>query len=555
VYDAATLRFAQFFQQTDWRRLVEQHADEIACRARQRVTPTGGLLEGEIAAEYLEQLIDAVTAEILKHHDAYGSVRWLWYLRRLPDDLFSGHRTTTLGYDRALAEALSWYLPATDESTSPTLVAFAADMAAFRHACRFVAGAKLLSHLHALYRRAGKGAAIEARSHRPFAKEDRALTDAIRTYDDRHHRTNQLDRSGLGLAAAEPDAESLEHNARADASSLFLSIGCRPIWIPVRGPDGSGGLSVVNVRARHALMSTRIETLLHPFAPNLTIRAPYLQAIEPLLLLLMLFPVLSARIPWALSSALQFGYFFARDDVLASLLDDWLSPLGSFLSELAPDIDWSLSYAEWRRRIDAIGPSLWPLRCGGVLRQQFGSTLVDFSTASKSLLQHLELDRTASELANDRALAFELQVQQIVDKSPWRPTPELAVLRGRALRRDGAHITDIDAIGAKGDTLLLVSCKSVIYDREYDKGTYRVVRNVQNTVDAAAISWQQFVSDVRAHGVGDNFDFSGFTRVIGIVCTPFVVYSSAPHTLAFVVDSLRLCSSAAELRDWLAADT
>ncbi|HLQ24782.1 MAG TPA: hypothetical protein VK138_02765, partial [Acidiferrobacterales bacterium] len=65
----------------------------------------------------------------------------------------------------------------------------------------------------------------------------------------------------------------------------------------------------------------------------------------------------------------------------------------------------------------------------------------------------------------------------------------------------------------------------------------------------------EFVTGVRANAVGDNFDFSVFTRIIGIVCTPFVVYSSEPNTLAFVTDDLRFCSSAVELHDWLTSDT
>ena len=210
VRDIATFRFAQFVSQPDWPRLAKQHGEEIARRARRRVTPSGALLEKESAAEYVEQLIDAVSRDILDHHDAYGSVRWLWYLRRLPNELFSGEYRTTLGYDRALAESLSWHLTGKDESIDPRLIAFRVDEATFRHAIRFIAGVKLLSHLHTIYRWAGKGASIEAGAPVPFPKEEPALTDAIHTYDARHDRMNELGRSGLGLAAAEPNAESLK---------------------------------------------------------------------------------------------------------------------------------------------------------------------------------------------------------------------------------------------------------------------------------------------------------------------------------------------------------
>ena len=111
--------------------------------------------------------------------------------------------------------------------------------------------------------------------------------------------------------------------------------------------------------------------------------------------------------------------------------------------------------------------------------------------------------------------------------------------------------TDIDALGSLGSTLLLVSCKSLIYDADYDKGTYRVIRNAQSTVDEAVEYWRSIASDVRLNPVGDNFDFSRFSTVLAIVCTPFVVYSDADGTLAYVDGNLRSCVSAAELDEWL----
>lgn len=549
--DQASLRFAEFANQIDWRRLYDQHVDEIARCAQCRINANSGVLRGEPAGEYLGELINAVTQELLKRHGAYGSVRWLWYLRRLPDVLFAGDYMTTLGYDRALAESLSSFFRGSDKSTDSKLIAFRTDQSAFRHICRYVGGVKFLSHLHGLFRRAGKGATVDVQSRIPYATQDDVTANAIQTYDIRHDRSNKLARAGLGLGPALADAGAMWVEAKAHASALYLTFACTPIWVPVTGPDDRGGFRHMNVYARHALMTTTVESILRPFRFGQPIRAPYVQSIESILILLMMVPVLFAIVPWALSSVVQFGYFFIADNKLQRIMDEWLPSLREFLAALAPEIDWSHSYTEWHARLKAIQPSLWPLKYGGILRDQSIATLVDVTAASNALTHRLELDRADSDFANDRADAFELEVQDCVSRSAWHPNERLASLRGRQLRRGSQNITDIDAIGAIGDTLLLISCKSIIYDGDYDRGSYRVVRNAQSTVDCAVVAWQEFVAGLQANPVGDNFDFSSYGRIIGVVCTPFAVYSSDLRTLAFAVDDLRCCTSIVELQEWL----
>ena len=101
--------------------------------------------------------------------------------------------------------------------------------------------------------------------------------------------------------------------------------------------------------------------------------------------------------------------------------------------------------------------------------------------------------------------------------------------------------------------MLIVSCKSVIYDRNYDQGDFGVTRNTQATVDQAVIELEAIVADLRRQTRGENFDFSQFDEIVGVVCTPFATYSSDDRTLAFARPNLPVSSSMLELRDWLAA--
>jgi len=222
--DEPTRRLAQYALENNYRHLAQSRAEEVAERARKRVPPPANILEGRLAADYLAKLISTLTGDVLDSHRAYGSIRWLWYLRRVPDDLFQGAYTTTLGYDSALAESLSWFLPGEDASMDSKLIAFPINASVFRHVCRFVGGAKLLAHLHAMYRRAGKGAAIDTSTPIPFAQQDHSLNEAIGIYDVRHDRTNEFARTGLGLTGEIPDAAIWEEETKSAASLLFLSI-------------------------------------------------------------------------------------------------------------------------------------------------------------------------------------------------------------------------------------------------------------------------------------------------------------------------------------------
>ncbi|WP_349606893.1 hypothetical protein [Cupriavidus sp. DF5525] len=99
--------------------------------------------------------------------------------------------------------------------------------------------------------------------------------------------------------------------------------------------------------------------------------------------------------------------------------------------------------------------------------------------------------------------------------------------------------------------LLLVSSKSRIYDREYDRDTYRVVENARSRIDEAVAQWDSVVEDLKREPAGDNFDFSAFTEIVGVVCTPFPIYTCSEQSLRFVKEGLRASCSAHELRDWL----
>ena len=550
VIDPAVQKFQDLAASIAWSTLAAQSAYETASRVYARCPPPHCMLDGINAATYLEAVIPLTQADILEQHSGYGPVRWLWYLRRAPDSLFEGAYGTTLGYDRLLAEMLSSQFTAVDASEVAERVAFRADEAAFRHLARYVGRVKLLSQLHILYRRVGKGAILDASRSVLIAHTSEVIERAIQIYDIRHDRSHEFIGSGLGLVSVSPDFEKLVDESAVGEPMAFLSMGCTPSFpAPVTYPDGAGGVFVATVQVRHVMKKLNLARILSPMGDAGGI-PEYLPGIAALIQLLMLVPAICVHVPWAMSSITKQGYVFVGDDRLRDIIDHHLSDTVKQLAPRTPGFSWPADFIQWREALLAVTASVWPLSSGNVLRRFRDNVLIDTTSASQALLHRLELARSPL-IGNLRAQEFELQCQDLIDSTAWAPPPEFKALRGRPLRQGGRLLTDIDAIGVKERTLLIVSCKSIIYDRDYDQGVFRVIRNTQDTIDEAVVAWEGVVAELSRQPLGDNFDFSRFAEIIGVVCTPFAAYSNEERTLAFVKPKLRVSSSMLELRDWL----
>ncbi|MGZ9045042.1 MAG: hypothetical protein ACXW24_11510 [Telluria sp.] len=554
IVDPAVLKLRELSTSLDWQKLAARSAIETAFRVYAKCRPPQVTLAGLDASNYLQEIVLLVQADILVQHNAYGSIRWLWYLRRIPDSLFEGGYGTTLGYDRLLAEMLSSQFTACDTSELAERIAFKVDDAAFRHIVRYVGRVKLLSQLHMLYRRVGKGAVLDTSGPIFKAHTSDSIERAIKIYDVRHDSAQEFSGAGLGLIPVALDAEQIVDESIGGEPIAILSMACTPSFAaPTTFPDGAGGLAIATVQVSYLPQKLRVARILSPIGDEAGI-PDYLPGISALIQLLMLVPAICAHVPWALSSIIQQGYVFVGEERLRDILNYHLPEIVEQLAPLTPEFAWPKDFNCWHESLLALAASLWPLSSGNVLRRYRNNLLIDTSSASQALLHRLELTRSPL-LGNLRAMQFELQCQALIDGTSWEPPPQVRELRGRPLRQSGRALTDIDAIGVKERTLLVVSCKSIIYDRDYDRGVFPVIRNTQGTIDTAVIAWDAVVAELIRQPIGDNYDFSEFDEIIGVVCTPFVAYSNTERTLAFVKPKLRASSSIFELKDWLTSDS
>ena len=126
----------------------------------------------------------------------------------------------------------------------------------------------------------------------------------------------------------------------------------------------------------------------------------------------------------------------------------------------------------------------------------------------------------------------------------------LKILRRRVLRYQGKRVTDIDAIGAKGNKLLVVSCKSLLY-AEYEIADYKILRNASEALQKAVMEWKRFCEFFKENPVGDNYDFTAYEDIVGLVCTPGVIYTSLGPATEMCKEGLYTAVSISELRTWL----
>jgi hypothetical protein len=272
--------------------------------------------------------------------------------------------------------------------------------------------------------------------------------------------------------------------------------------------------------------------------------------------LLSVAPSIVGGLRYGLMSLMQFGYFVIADEALRRSLTELLPEVTEKLRSVFPGQPVPVSADVLIKSLENTNGSLWPLRPGPIIRRNEDRLWVDMYTANMLLDVLLEFPRTPGDaIANARADHFEDSVQRIIDASRWKPSVKDRQLLRRELRAEGKSISDVDALGTWQSTILLVSCKSVIYSGAYDTGDHQTVRNASATVQAGLIRWSEVVAMLRNRPVGDNYDVSKFDRFVPVLCTPFPVYVASGAAAQEVRPGLPAVVSLDELSSWLEKDS
>lgn len=552
LMDEDMLEIAEFCSDQADRTLKSVTRDletEVSLRCARPELDTEGKCDALAVLPYLHCVRGVLEQMLHEEGCRFSKARWLWMLRRLPDSLFEGKVSTTRPYDATLATAASG-LFGSDKSESPYTdaggtVRFKVDGSTLPRLLRFAMIARWLSQSHVLLRYCGKGVRFyfPPNSRIPDAAPTEEEKKNIRQYDARvASATSFLTTSGTVISS--PSALS---------ESAFLMVHFSNVeWVKV--PARAEGKDIeANVLKR---FMPETESLAQLERLNQDARLSGLawwgtHSARLLALARGAFVLMGGQAN-GLASALRFGYQFVSEESYVNALGSIWAELTEDVRQIIPGAILPISAEEHLAELCAIQPTLWPLSPGPVIRRAGDALWVDLVASTAILQASLEFPRGDGDAANARADHFEDTTQEVINNTPWVPSPELAKVRRLTVKRsDGRELTDLDAVGEKDDCLLLVSCKSVIYSRAYDIGEFNVVRNMRTMLEEAAKYWNGVVDYLRTNPKGSNYDFSKYKLIIPVVCTPHVAYLTDPFALRFVAPKLRAACSLDELKTWL----
>lgn len=519
-------------------------------------------ISGAEACDYCAECIRLLEGLVAPHIESYSALRWLYYLRRLPHSIYSGSVGSTGPNKRALAEAYCAQSSAVGHArlTKHGIFEFPVDDSTLRHLSRFIAFVDVIYDFQVAYRYAGKGSHFKFNISKPWAALPESLPDsqidlAVGLYDERNDVYNDplaalLAKAGTGHSECS-EAFSILLWMYSEESNLDAAhVLPRNVYPEFFAAAGSGTHVRIGFGPARVDLGEVFRLFRDPVYANEELSE---RAVLSLVVAIFAEKILSAK-PLATLGAATTGYFIVAPDQWDEYANNYYREVIDVLQTHYPQCRVPASFNEFVERAKAIAPVAWPISPGSPIKSSPDYWAIDVWSASSTFMADFQISKRQGEIANRRADQFEDIVQSVIDSSLWKPSPTALTIRRRTLRLAGKSITDIDAIGESNGTLLLVSCKSIPYTQAYDRGDYRDVRNAESTVSDAIRYWADIMVLLRSNLVGDNWDLSGYRQIVGIVCTPFVVFTTNAQALAEAMPKLHSVCSLSELRQWLKKD-
>lgn len=545
-----------------------QDAESAVLEALLAAHPPGAVglgssaLEGAEACEYLERCLDWLAAEARQACTAASAARWFYVLRRLARYRLAGRRQGRWITNQFTAEVLSATAGETERASAFTAgrSGFDIGQTPVPELQWLLACSKRHAWLAALYRWCAKGASLRLSADGTAGQGFEVagtpeLSEAIALYDDRTDTQGgdlswqtqsgvRLIRDPEGpheaLICAFPYSQSgpivLDQEQFADVLPHFRKVLGAPPTVtriefePRFMPETIGVAAIREFVSRVPMYewdTTALAALL------VCLRAAFIRG----------------RI--GLVDTMLRGYLLFTEGGLAESVEKGLRDLRPLL----PDMMGSVQVPDVLHWLESTSGSAWPRQPGPMVRRSHEGVYLDIAAATARLRDELTIPgRGGGRLPNLRGGLFEQNVQEVMDSSPWSPGQTLKVLRGRSLRLRGKTITDLDAVAEHDGALLAISAKSVPYHADYDRGDYRLVRNLADRCDTFVEEWTARMAALRADSIGDNYDLSQYREVIGVVCLPFVPFCRIGPATQFAAPGLRAVCSLAELAEWTRTD-
>lgn len=466
-----------------------------------------------------------------------SSAEWLFFLRRAPW-LFAGHEPLGSGYLISIAESISArsQTESKDSEAALPLVAYAIEPALIGSLHRLDGVSYLLGNVQNVLRCAGKGSTIKARiTGFPVPLPDPKLDEMTALWDKR------MRESGFGFLS---QAGQYSHKLHAVPDPTDPDV----VPLTTRSSKGRFGLSPLPMGA--------LPSLTDPGLPaDLRFPTDVLDLIAFLISANLFRLVKGDDTTKQIEQFGQSGLRFVLREQVRTELALAIEMLRTHrLGRCIPEgLDLGTP-DEILSRLTLGEVKVWPPSMGPAVREAADDVLVEDLWAAthrleKALARPAEM--AGGPYANAWSAHFESVIQGATDATAWKASPAIAAFRGRHLRISGQRIGEIDAIGEQSGRLLLLSCKCIPFSEEWSRGEHSAVRNVASSVDEAVTTWADMVDKVRTTPHGDNYDFSAFSELIGVVVLPSLPWTANEGSVADVVPGLRAAVNAYELDRWM----
>jgi hypothetical protein len=526
-------------------------ASEVLRRALRRLplahpAQGTGSLRGEAAWEAAAGFHNALLETTMRLVNDLSSGEWLWYLRRWGDPFEINALSTTGPYCQRLAETITGRSrargPALPRSESVLL-----DLGdtRIRKICRLRDAVILLYETHSLLRWAGKNSEITFRVRsRPAWTPSQELKDSVALYDARWSEGGGSPLAGAALH--EPVRLTDKANLRTSIPITFRLPKTASIPLP---PENVKGFTSVYGQYIFALFD--LARIPHLMDESLSIDERWPNGLAEVIALLMTCLDESFLLDGIINFTSR-GYRVTRYPDLQSQLQASVDFLSSGGHPLIPSRVVPTDAARVTQYLLSYQGSTWPPRPGAPLRRLDSQDrlCVDLLSAGELLFDLIRRPPLQGADAVTWSTYMEQHTQKMIDASAISSPPDVRALRGRTLRRRGNAITDVDAVAVAGPDLLLISCKGRAMTDAYERGEYGDVLNVQALVKAAEVDLRRVITDLNLDRTGDNFDFSRFRRVMGVVVLPFVPFLPIGRLTEEIAPGLRCVVAVSELEQW-----
>jgi hypothetical protein len=547
--------FRRYFDQRRLKRAEEKVVAKYESLIRASVQPpemsAGGTIESHEMYGYLDFARKLEEDELRQHVQLLSSFQWLWFLRHLPLSIWHGKLRTTPVYDCALAEILSAQSATSAVPQTNRLLRYPVNGSTADLVSEFVAGVRYLSQIHTNLRWAGKGVEFSLNEGVvgraiPAAETKRA----VELYD---ARVEAAQMEFLGTIGSIVSSES-----RVDCSSEIVAVGVNAPETnePVRNRRFAAGAAKYATECRFAVGWRCLDELAK--LNDLIVSQGARWWPDELPLLVGFLRAAKGLVESDLGSMLKvlgLGWVLTNIETVDTAPNYVIEDAAAVVTRVFPGVSFPSSYRSLFDAVAKIKGNAWSVGSGPALRTEGNLVCIDLYASTTMLFDFAEFSTRGGVEGDIRGRHFESAVQAIIDLSSWAPPEELRQDVGRPIRIAKKDLTDLDAIGLKGRTLMLVSCKSRIYSRRFDQGDPQTIQATANVAQDALARWREVKAVLEANPrCIKGVDFSNF-EILPVICLPHVPYLPIGPATDFAAPGLRAVVSVSELQHWLNEQT